>query len=809
VIWKFTINPWLENLVTNEKEFLAEIKAIDEIGYYYPHVFKNNKISTYWSVVISVSSIDRLEVIKALYGIEPSKVFSDGKIFHFVFNAIKGMSSAEYHRYWRSLSFLYKWTQIDYHFYSKYKVEEKYSAEVDWKDLHKNCSKLFRLLTVDDNYEKELSLHNYMQYEKTKEIPLLEIAEYFKESISQIDILNNIHMDYGYPFQYVLNFFTRPSLTYDFFNEKYELDFQIEKEDNWDIINDWVILGEGGKLMIDKNWYFSLNEGKSWLWERKDITDFFIKVYYQIIWEDGLTRYIVSFISAGSGAETPKVMWCNTTSVTMFSDFMQQYWNFHFYWTAIHIKELHKHVTETRRIPIIRSVIWYGHHKEEWVIIFKNWILDTKEKLFTQKKDDENYYFNYNWDWYIVIDNVTNPLASIAGWVPVFNEQQTDMDDVYNFVDSLYKDDSWTYLILLSFGMFGYMLYWDPDKPFPIIFTRWITGSGKTSFNALLKRIWGMEGAGVEFSGSSQFSFTHAFSLLKQFPYFISEYREWSYLGTSKVSMLRSVFDRSGQTKWRADQTTTTYNYNVLPILEWEEMIMDGAVRTRCIQKQFLHKHRIDWNFDAIVDKGSHLLDWLMNTYIYKSSWKKYKDYLSEGFDLFKPKTSESRIAENIANIYAGCMCFDKKKKDFYLNVLYKILEFQDNDFQDNWTWKQILKVLSTYLSSMKSMPFITPVREIPKLNALVIDWALFEAYANRNRLELTLKLDSYKEHLEAMGFTVWMYDTWEDMIDWILVPIDSIPKTFLVDPVVYDAYKNFTRLQTLSLWNLTLQWPK
>jgi len=50
-------------------------------------------------VIISVSSIDRLEVIKALYGIEPSKVFSDGKIFHFVFNAIKGMSSAEYHRY--------------------------------------------------------------------------------------------------------------------------------------------------------------------------------------------------------------------------------------------------------------------------------------------------------------------------------------------------------------------------------------------------------------------------------------------------------------------------------------------------------------------------------------------------------------------------------------------------------------------------------------------------------------------------------------------------------------------------------------
>jgi hypothetical protein len=60
------------------------------------------------------------------------------------------------------------------------------------------------------------------------------------------------------------------------------------------------------------------------------------------------------------------------------------------------------------------------------------------------------------------------------------------------------------------------------------MFTRGITGSGKTSYNDLMKRIWGMSGAGVEFSGSSNFSLTHAFSLLKQFPYFISEYREKS-----------------------------------------------------------------------------------------------------------------------------------------------------------------------------------------------------------------------------------------------------------------------------------------
>ena len=800
MIWKYTINPWIKNLTENETKFKKELETIDSIWFYYPHIFKRKVISTYWAVIISTSGIERLEVIKTLYGIEPSKVFSDGKIFHFVFDVMKWIDKSEYNRTWRSLAFLYDGEVIDYHFYPKHKITEKYSSELNGKELRNKCFQLFRILTIDENYEKELSLHNFKEYEKTKKISLLEIAEELKESIVDIDEMNNIHIKYGYPYQYVLNFFWLPSKAFEFFNEKYELDFKIEFDNDWDIINDWVPIKEGGWLMVDKNGYFTLTENKTGIWERKDVSDFFIRVYYKIVWNDWLTQYIVSFTSASNEIETQKILWLNSTSVTAFSDFVQQYWNYHFLWTSQHIKELHKHVTETRRIPIIKSVVWYGHHNEDGVVIFENGIFDLKEKLFTPKKEWENYYFNYNWDWYIIVDNVWNPLGSISWWIPSLTEKHVDMDEVYEFVEELYKDDSWIFLLLSAFWMFWYMLYWNPEKAFPLMFTRGITGSGKTSYNDLMKRIWGMSGAGVEFSGSSNFSLTHAFSLLKQFPYFISEYREKSINWVSKVSMLRSVFDKSGQTKWKADQTTVTYQYNVMPVIEWEEMINDWAVRTRSIQKQFLHKHRISWNFDAIVEKWKHLLDWVLYTYAIKSKWKKYEKYIEEWFKIFKVFSKESRIARNSAIIYAGCMCFNVKQKDIYVDILTGITKFQENDFKNNGTWQQIMRAISSYLSSMKNFPMINPVTVLPDHWGLVIDWALFEVYASKNKLELTLKLDSYKEHLEAMWFPVEMYDTGEDMVYWIRVALDKIPKEFLVDWLFYLTNREYKRLKTLPL---------
>jgi len=61
---------------------------------------------------------------------------------------------------------------------------------------------------------------------------------------------------------------------------------------------------------------------------------------------------------------------------------------------------------------------------------------------------------------------------------------------------------------------------------------------------------------------------TMLFTYLKSFPYFITEFRENSKDKDSKVSILRSNYDGSGQTKGRPDQTVVNYNYSAIPVID-------------------------------------------------------------------------------------------------------------------------------------------------------------------------------------------------------------------------------------------------
>jgi hypothetical protein len=40
------------------------------------------------------------------------------------------------------------------------------------------------------------------------------------------------------------------------------------------------------------------------------------------------------------------------------------------------------------------------------------------------------------------------------------------------------------------------------------------------------------------------------------------------------------------------------------------------------------------------------------------------------------------------------------------------------------------------------------------------------------------------------MWYEVWYLDNWEKMIYWVIVPIDKIPKDFLIHPTFYQASK-------------------
>ena len=45
---------------------------------------------------------------------------------------------------------------------------------------------------------------------------------------------------------------------------------------------------------------------------------------------------------------------------------------------------------------MIRSVVGFGFIEKEQVLLLKNGIWDMKEKCFTEKKDDEDFYFNFD-----------------------------------------------------------------------------------------------------------------------------------------------------------------------------------------------------------------------------------------------------------------------------------------------------------------------------------------------------------------------------------------------------------------------------
>jgi hypothetical protein len=64
------------------------------------------------------------------------------------------------------------------------------------------------------------------------------------------------------------------------------------------------------------------------------------------------------------------------------------------------------------------------------------------------------------------------------------------------------------------------------------------------------------------------FSITYALSYLIKFPYFLTEYRENSNQREGKIGTIRSVFDKTGQTKGKQDQTIVKYDYYGMPVFD-------------------------------------------------------------------------------------------------------------------------------------------------------------------------------------------------------------------------------------------------
>lgn len=800
-ISRFTLNPDSKKalFISDENQFIDELELIDEVGYEFPHYYSGDEITWYRAAIIKVEKVD-VNYIKNIYNITPNIIYWTKVEKHIVFYFKKSLNKFDYERISNALAYLYDWEKIDYHFYPANWVTVDFSSDDLNNDLFEICTKVYFYKWQDNEYQKLLTVSDYDNFIEADQISIEKVIKklYDRDLLSieglqkWIDVKHNLHRDYWRPFEFVHKYFSSIEKAKKFFKEEFQIPFEESDALSYTNSNDWVVIREWDNIYIWNLWYYTID----WKWDNKKLTDFYIKVHAKIIWEDWKHHFIVTLVNEWEWVQTKKIVWENKTSSSTFSDFIQSYWPYHYYWTAPFIKEIHKQISTTKQVAEIQQLVWYGYHGEHNIVVFKNWVWDIKERLFTTKKDtDDDFYYNYNWKWYWITDKQSNNLSEIlTDWVPSLNTDRViDLETILDFMWELYADNSWAYLMFLSFGMIWYLLYWDQKKEFPLIFTRWITWSWKTAFNEILQKIWGIKKAWSDFENSTLFTMTVTLSYLIKFPYFIAEYREAATMRLQKVWTLRSVFDKISQTKGRADQSVVKYNYAAIPVLDWEEMIEDGALRTRSLQCQLLRKHKIKWNFNKILREWWEILDNVLFTYLTRSNWEHYQQYLDEWYEIFKPMTSENRIAFNVASIYAWCMAMNNNDeyKEKYIIVLSEIIDFQEQDVQQNSTSMQILKVMAKFMETTYTGVFVHKTE-------VIVSWNALEDYVNRYRVNTTLKISSYKEHLIAMWFKIDYVEAWEAFLEGVVIPFDNIPKQLLVHHEVYKWYKEWLSLK----WN-------
>jgi hypothetical protein len=91
-------------------------------------------------------------------------------------------------------------------------------------------------------------------------------------------------------------------------------------------------------------------------------------------------------------------------------------------------------------------------------------------------------------------------------------------------------------------------------------------------------------------------------------------------------------------------------------------------------------------------------------------------------------------------------MAFDKSKKDYYLAIIEKLSGELHEDLEDNGTGTQILKVIGMYLSGRWAKIYIDE-----PTGRLIIPWVDILSFIRRQRIELTLQVESYEDHLVEM----------------------------------------------------------
>jgi hypothetical protein len=618
---------------------------------------------------------------------------------------------------------------------------------------------------------------NYVKVVEVNRLDIEEVATKLRLKRPNIDHVLNIETSMWNVFSMVTTHYGSTELAMDFFNTEYDIEFRT-KLGKWDVlVSDWDSLNQ-----IDGCYYKVDDEG-----QMKKITDFVVHLKSIYISHAGERQYNVTLENM-HWVESQEIPWENSSNKNKVADYVQRFGSYHFFGANADVLKIHT-LLSSMKAPTITTVVWYGWHDD--ICVFANGIWDSKRKEFFQSEPNDQWIlFKDNWDWIIVTDNLGNRLDKmLANKTSLLKVPQTKTDKAkfLSTVKWFWKDDTGMVLFMIACSVLGSGTM-HLRKDTPLYYFRWITQSGKTTMSEILQRMLGYPLNAAETFEWTLFTAIMLLTSNYNLPVFFTEGRQKSRQMEDKVSMFRSAYDKMVIPRGRADMTSVQFPLTAIAIMEWEEMLKDWATRTRCIQfrPSLTAKISQDEFLEKIKQVG--MFDYFMHSYLSEVNPAKYEKYLMDWLKIFAWVAS-GRNTHNIAHMYASVMCYYPEVEEDIMPTLAKLLAFQAQDEKDNGTSVDIVKAISAFIQK----------REYPiyfMKDWFVISWESIQEYSRKYKQELSLSVSSYREHLDALGYTIDFYEVQEmwlggDMlVEWAKFPFKDVDKRLLCNKDIYEQYK-------------------
>lgn len=625
---------------------------------------------------------------------------------------------------------------------------------------------------------------NFVPLALANNLPIKEVADKAGIDKLTIDDLLNIEVSKWNCFSLLAEYYNSIELAMDFFKTIYEIEFVSAVEAQAKFNLEWVSITKSWDTIEEKRWCYWKYDDE---WELKRLTDFIIKVHSTYITFEWYKQYTVSMINT-DWEESERVIWENTAKKDKLAEFVQRYGNFHFYGTSSDVQKLHTLISNIKS-PMIRTVVGYWWHWD--ICIFANGIWDKKKKEFIESYNPSTWVISLsNGDWVIVVNASWQRVDRvIPNKTSLFHVPQSRLSkaELFDFMKSIWKDDTGIVVWLIACSILWTGIAW-LKKECPLYFFRGITQTGKTTTSEILQRlVWFPLGNAESFEWTL-FTATLLVSSSYNLPVFFSEWRHKSRQMPEKVSMFRNAFDKTSTSRGKSDLTTAQFAMTSIVVAEWEEMIWDGATRTRFIQ----FRPNMHAKLDAATFEKRQAQFWKCNTFLHsyftESNEDKYDKYHSEWIKIFSWLASSRNVA-NISHMYASAMIYAPELEEEFIESITNLLKLQAEDEKLNGTSIDIVKSISAFLQKKEYPVYIRD-------DWFVLSWESIQEYSRKYKQELSLSISSYREHLDALGYTVDYYEVreglswWEMLVEWPLFPYKNIDKRLLCNSEIYEQYK-------------------